>query len=132
MKYLNKYVVSAVCVALFASLASASAFKTERHEKLDNGWVHYSNLNNGKNLIDLYVNGTGFRISGCGKDAYGHMKSKSISIREYDVESNLNKPLSMCDSVIKSMSFSASKVTLDVNSLANGIGSKEILQEIES
>ncbi|MGR5365926.1 hypothetical protein [Photobacterium damselae] len=132
MKVFNKYILSAAAIVLFASFASASVFKNQPTSKMSNGWVHYSNLNNSSSLMELFVKGGSFRVAGCDRDAYGHLIPKDAASKNYEMKTNLNKPIFICGKIVDSVSFSASKVTLDTKSPSNPEHSIEVLQEIES
>ena len=132
MKTLSKCILSAVGFTFFTSIAMASVFGGVSTEKSGNDWVHYSNLDSGNRLVDLYVNGSEFRITGCGDDAYGRIKPKVGKLLAYNMLSNLNRPIEMCGVEMESVLFSASKVVVS-GKLPHGATTRaETLQELNS
>ena len=128
-KYKNLIVGSVIvfCVGMGVSVAAEKDSIINLPQ-----WIHYSNLETGTKMMDLYVYSGGFRILGDGVDCYGRLMSKSGNKHKYGLTSNLNKPVVLGGGVITEAEFSSSKVALtiiDKNSLKKGV---DVLQEIDS
>ena len=130
----NKWVVASVAMALALSVSSSVAFaKDVVNTNGDVQWVRYSSLDSGSKLVEMFVHGNGFRITGDGSDHYGYLLKSGTGKREYNLKNNYGGVVAFSDGgIVKSVKFSATTIVLNIINQSSSEKTMRVLQEIDS